>query len=93
MPIELSEMTLEAVLRTVSSVKGHRTRCEKEIDNLLGLLGVQYSSTSEERINDRLEKLERLENLPASGRFFLLSLRTNPIYLDSFDSNSACPLL
>ena len=31
---------------------------QKEIDNLLGLLG-QSSSTSEERINDRLEKLER----------------------------------
>ena len=59
MPMELSEMTLEAVLRTHSSVKGHRTRCEKEIDNLLALLGAQYSSISEERINDRLERLER----------------------------------
>ena len=59
MPMELSEMTLEAVLRTHSSVKGHRTRCEKEIDNLLALLGAQYSSISEERINDRLERLEQ----------------------------------
>ena len=57
--MELSEMTLEEVLRSYSSVKGHRTRCEKEINNLLGLLGAQYSSTSEERINNRLEKLER----------------------------------
>ena len=59
MPMELSEMTLEEVLRSYLSVKGHRTRCEKEIDNLLGLLSAQYSSTSEERVNDRLEKLER----------------------------------
>ena len=59
MPMELSEMTLEEVLRSYSSVKGHRTRCEKEINNLLGVLGAQYSSTSEERINDCLEKLER----------------------------------
>ena len=59
MPIELSEMTLEAVLRTYSSVKGHRTRCEREIENLLNLLGVRYSSVSEERIKDRLENLEK----------------------------------
>ena len=59
MPMELSEMTLEEVLHSYSSVKGHRTRCEKEIENLLGLLTAQYSSTSEERVNDRLEKLER----------------------------------
>ena len=59
MPMELSEMTLEEVLRSHSSVKGHRTRCEKEFDSLLGLLGAQYSSTSEKCINDRLEKLER----------------------------------
>ena len=49
--MELSEMTLEEVLRSYL--------CEKEIDNLLGLLSAQYSSTSEKRVNDRLEKLER----------------------------------
>ena len=32
---------------------------EKEIGNLLRLLKDQYSATSEERINDRLEKLEK----------------------------------
>ena len=59
MPIELSEMSLEHVFCSYSSIKGHRMRCEKEIENLLGLLEHQYSSTSEESLNDRLEKLER----------------------------------
>ena len=59
MPMELSELTLEEVLCSYSLVKGHRTRCEKEIENLLGLLSAQYSSTSEERVNDRIEKLEQ----------------------------------
>ena len=59
MPIELSEMTLEAVLRTYLSVKGQCTRCEREIENLLNLLGVRYSSVSEERIKDCLENLEK----------------------------------
>ena len=59
MPVELSEMSLEAVLRTYSSVKGHRTRCEREIENLLGLLTTRYSSVSEERIKERLESLEK----------------------------------
>ena len=58
MPMELSEMSLEAVLRTYLSVKGHRTRCEREIENLIGLLTTNYSSISEERIKDRLESLE-----------------------------------
>ena len=62
MPIELLKMTLEAVLRTYSSVKGHRTICEREIENLFALLGVRYSSVSEERIKDRL-KAQRLINL------------------------------
>ena len=57
--VEAEEMTLEAVLRTYSSVKGHRTRCEKEIDYLLALLSARYSSISEERIKDCLENLER----------------------------------
>ena len=59
MPLKLSELTLEEALRSYSSVKGHRTRVEKEIGNLLRLLKDQYSATSEERINDRLEKLEK----------------------------------
>ena len=59
MPMDLSEMSLEAVLRSYSSVKGHRTRCEHEIENLLGLLSTRYSSVSEERIKDRLESLEK----------------------------------
>ena len=59
MPLELSELSLEEALRSYSSVKGHRTRIEKEIGNLLRLLTNNYSATSEERVNDRLEKLEK----------------------------------
>ena len=59
MPVELSEMSLEAVLRTYSSVKGHRTRCEREIENLLALLTTHYSSVSEDRLKERLESLEK----------------------------------
>ena len=58
-PLELSDMSLEEVLRSYSSIKGHRARCERAIANLLQLLAAQYSSTSETRINDRLEKLEQ----------------------------------
>ena len=57
--LELSELTLEEALRSYSSVKGHRTRVEREIGNLLRLLKDQYSATSDDRINDRLEKLEK----------------------------------
>ena len=73
--MELSEMTLEEVLRSYLSVKGHRTRCEKEIDNLLGLLSAQYSSTSEERVNDRLEKLERHTLRLSDIKDYLLHLK------------------
>ena len=59
MALELSELTLEEALRSYSSVKGHRTRVEREIGNLLRLLKDQYSATLEDRINDRLEKLEK----------------------------------
>ena len=59
MPLELSEMTPEEVLRSHSSVKGHRTRYEKEIANLLQLCNTQHSLTSEDRINDRLERVEK----------------------------------
>ena len=58
MALELSELTLEEALRFFSSVKGHHTRVEREIGNLLRLLKDQYSATSEDRINDRLEKLD-----------------------------------
>ena len=58
MPLELSELTLEEALRSYSSVKGHRTRVEKEIGNLIRLLTVTYSVTSEDRLNDRLDKLQ-----------------------------------
>ena len=57
--MELSEMSMEEVLHIYLLNKGHRTRCEKEIYNLLGLLRQQYFSASEKCINDRLEKLER----------------------------------
>ena len=59
MPMDYSEMNLEEVLRTYSSVKGHRTRCEHEINSLIDLLKVQYSAPSEVSINDRLERLEK----------------------------------
>ena len=68
-------MTLEAVLRTYSSVKGHRIRYEKEIDNLLALLSARYSSISEERINDRLEKLERHTLRLADIKDYLVHLK------------------
>ena len=75
MPMELLEMTLEAVLHTYSLVKGHRTRCEKEIDNLLALLGARYSSISEERVNDHLEKLERHTLRLADIKDYLVHLK------------------
>ena len=77
MPMELTEMSLEEVLRSYSSIKGHRTRCKKEIDNLLGLLRNQYSSTSEERINDRLEKLERHTLRLSDIKDYLVHLKYN----------------
>ena len=56
----LSDMTTEEeVLRSYLSAKGHRTRVEREIANLLELLQAQYSATSELCLNDRLEKLEK----------------------------------
>ena len=73
--MELSELTLEEVLRSYLSVKGHRTRCEKEIENLLGLLSAQYSSTSEERVNDRLEKLERHTLRLSDIKDYLLNIK------------------
>ena len=52
-------MTTDEVLCSYSSVKSHRTRVEREIESLLKLLNAQYSSTTELRLNDRLEKLEK----------------------------------
>ena len=58
MPLELSELTLEEALRSYSSVKGHRARVKKEIGNLIRLLTATYSVTLEDRLNDRLDKLQ-----------------------------------
>ena len=38
--MDFSEMTLEEVLRAYSSVKGHRTRCKREINSLIDMLKV-----------------------------------------------------
>ena len=53
--MDYSEMTLEEVLRTYSSVKRHRTRCEREINSLIDLLKAQYLAPSEVRVNERNE--------------------------------------
>ena len=68
---------MEEVLRSYSSTKGHRTRCEKEINHLLGLLRNQYSFTSEERINNRLEKLERYTLRLSNIKDYLVHLKYN----------------
>ena len=57
--MDLSDMSTKEVLRSYSSVKGHRTQVEREIASLLKLLHPQYSATSELRLNDHLEKLEK----------------------------------
>ena len=75
MPLELSEMTLEEFLRSYSFIKRHCTQCEKEISNLLQLLNTQYSSTSEERINDRLEKLEKYTHRLSDITEYLVTLK------------------
>ena len=75
MPLELSELTQEEALRSYSSVKGHRTRVEKDIGNLLHLLATNYSATSEERINDRLEKLEKQTHKISDIAEYLVSLK------------------
>ena len=75
MPLELSDLTLEEALKSYSSVKGHTTRVEKEIENLLRLLTNNYSATSEERINDRLEKLEKHTHKLSDIAEYLVSLK------------------
>ena len=75
MPLELSELTLEEALSSCSSVKGHRTRVEKEIGNLLRLLTTNYSAISEERLNDRLEKLEKHNHRLSDIAEYFVSLK------------------
>ena len=75
MLLDFSEMTLEEVLRSYSSVKGHRTRCKKEIVNLLALLNTQYLSTSESRVNDRLERLEKHTHKLSDITNYLITLK------------------
>ena len=77
MALELSELTLEEALHSYSSVKGHRTRVEREIGNLLRLLKDQYSATSEDRINDRLEKLQKHTHRLSDIAEYLVSLKYN----------------
>ena len=75
MPLELSEMTLEEALRSYSSVKGHRTRVEREIGNLLRLLSATYSSPSETRLNESLEKLQKHTHRLSDIAEYLASLK------------------
>ena len=76
MALELSDLTLEEALRVIFiREKGHRTRVEREIGNLLCLLKDQYSATSEERINDRLEKLEKHTHRLSDIAEYLISLK------------------
>ena len=75
MPLELSELTLEEALRSYSSVKGHRTRVEREIGNLLRLLSATYSVPSENRLNDMLEKLQNYTHRLSDIAEYLASLK------------------
>ena len=75
MPLELSEMSLEEALRSYSSVKGHRTRVEQEIGNLLRLLSATYSSPSETRLNESLEKLQKHTHRLSDIAEYLASLK------------------
>ena len=69
MPLELSE------LQSYSSVKGHRTRVEKDIGNLVRLLTATYSVTSEDRLNDRLEKLQTYTHRLSDIAEYLVALK------------------
>ena len=75
MPLELSELTLEEALRSYSSVKGHRTRVEREIGNFLRLLSATYSMPSENRLNDTLEKLQNYTYRLSDIAEYLTSLK------------------
>ena len=75
MPLVLSEMSLEAALRSYSSVKGDRTRVEREIGNLFRLLSATYSSPSEIRLNESLEKLQKHTHRLSDIAEYLASLK------------------
>ena len=75
MPYNLSEMTLEETLRSYSSIKGHRTRVEREIGNLLRLLSATYSAPSETRLNEALEKLQNHTHRLSDIADYLTSLK------------------
>ena len=66
MPLDYSEMTLEEVLRTYSSVKGHRTRCERDQELIVIV---------ETRIIDRLERLEKHTHKLSDITDFLLTAK------------------
>ena len=68
-------MTLEEVLRTYNSVKGHRSRCERESNSLIEMLKVQYSAPSEVRVKDRLEKLEKYTHKLSGIMDYLLTAK------------------
>ena len=75
MTLEQSELTLEEALRSYSSIKGHRTRVEREIGNLLRLLSATYSVPSENRLNDTLEKLQTYTHRLSDIAEYLVSLK------------------
>ena len=75
MPLEPSELTLEEALHSYSSVKGHRTRIEREIGNLLRLLSATYSAPSETRLNESLEKLQKYTHRLSDIAEYLTSLK------------------
>ena len=75
MPLKLSEFTLEEALRSYTSVKGHRSRVENEIGNLIRLLTATYSVTSEDRLNDRLDKLQAHTHRLSDIAEYLVSLK------------------
>ena len=62
-------------LRSYSSVKGHRTRVEREIGKLLRLLSATYSSPSETRLNESLEKLQKHTDRLSDIAEYLASLK------------------
>ena len=70
-----AELTLEEALRSYSSVKGHRTRVEKEIGNFVRLMTATYSVTPEDRLNDRLEKLQTYTHRLSDIAKYLVSLK------------------
>ena len=67
--------SLEEALRSYSYVKGHRTRVEKEIGNLIRLLTATYSVTSDDQLNDRLDKLQTYTHRLSDIAEYLVSLK------------------